>query len=163
MSSILKVSTLQDPTNSNTAMSIDTSGRILTPARPAFHLTRTTSTSGAGDITYEHTLFDIGNNTNASTGEFTAPVTGIYSITFGSIGPGSGSYAIAIVGYINNVQTTQFTLRPLSANAAVSYSPQGSLTAPVQLNAGDTFKLNANGPLYSDTTTWIRFAGYLIG
>jgi len=163
MASILNVDQIGHSTSGTTALTIDSSGRILTPARPAFHMTRTTSTSGAGDITYEHTLFDIGNNTNASTGEFTAPITGIYSMTFASIGPGSGSYAIAIVGYIDNVQTTQFTLRPLSANAAVSYSPQGSLTAPVQLNAGEKFKLNANGPLYSDTTTWIRFAGYLIG
>lgn len=163
MSSILKVSSIQDPQNSNTALSVDASGRILTPARPAFHMTRTSNLSAAGDVTYEHTLFDIGNNTNASTGEFTAPITGIYSMTFASIGPPSGSYAIAVLGFINNVQTAQFTIRPLSANAAVSFSPQGSLTAPVQLSAGDKFKINSNAPLYSDSSTWIRFAGYLIG
>ena len=36
MASILKVNTIQDATNSNTAMSIDSSGRVLTPARPSF-------------------------------------------------------------------------------------------------------------------------------
>ena len=36
MASILKVNTIQDATNSTTAMTIDTSGRILTPARPSF-------------------------------------------------------------------------------------------------------------------------------
>ena len=36
MASILKVNTIQDATNSNTAMSIDSSGRILTSARPSF-------------------------------------------------------------------------------------------------------------------------------
>ena len=36
MASILKVNTIQDATNSTTAMTIDSSGRILTPARPSF-------------------------------------------------------------------------------------------------------------------------------
>ena len=36
MASILKVNTIQDATNSTTAISVDTAGRILTPARPAF-------------------------------------------------------------------------------------------------------------------------------
>ena len=34
MTSILKVSEIQDPTNGNTALTIDSSGRILTPNRP---------------------------------------------------------------------------------------------------------------------------------
>ena len=35
MSSILKVSEIQDPTNGNTALTIDSSGRVFTPTRPA--------------------------------------------------------------------------------------------------------------------------------
>ena len=34
MASILKVNTIQDATNSNTALSIDSSGRILYPSIP---------------------------------------------------------------------------------------------------------------------------------
>ena len=34
--STLKVSTIQDVANSNTAISIDSSGRVTTPAKPAF-------------------------------------------------------------------------------------------------------------------------------
>jgi hypothetical protein len=45
MSSILKVSEIQDPTNGNTAVSIDSSGRVLTPARPAFFARAVTNTS----------------------------------------------------------------------------------------------------------------------
>ena len=37
MTSILKVSTIQDPTNSNTAMTIDSAGRVFTSARPSFN------------------------------------------------------------------------------------------------------------------------------
>ena len=36
MTSILKVSEIQDPTNGNSALTVDTSGRIFTPARPLF-------------------------------------------------------------------------------------------------------------------------------
>ena len=36
MASILKVNTIQDATNSNTAISVDSSGRVTTPSRPAF-------------------------------------------------------------------------------------------------------------------------------
>jgi len=34
MASILKVNTIQDATNSNTAISVDSSGRVTTPTRP---------------------------------------------------------------------------------------------------------------------------------
>ena len=36
--STLKVGTIQDHANSNTAMSIDSSGRVTTPARPMLEL-----------------------------------------------------------------------------------------------------------------------------
>ena len=46
MASILKVNTIQDATNSNTAISVDSSGRVTTPAKPSFRAFR----SGAGNI-----------------------------------------------------------------------------------------------------------------
>jgi hypothetical protein len=45
MTSILKVSEIQDPTNSNTAMTIDSAGRVLMPATT--NLLATSSISGA--------------------------------------------------------------------------------------------------------------------
>ena len=38
MASILKVNTIQDATNSTTAMTIDSSGRVLKPTTPHFML-----------------------------------------------------------------------------------------------------------------------------
>ena len=67
MSSILKVSTLKDPTNSNTAMSIDASGRILTPARPAFFAYRSfgdqadTNYTNYTVVDFDATKHNIGN------------------------------------------------------------------------------------------------------
>ena len=79
--STLKVGTIQDHANSNTAISIDTSGRILTPARPAFRVAKTDSdqsvTSGtSSQVTFNNEVFDIGNN--FASNKFVVPVTGIY-------------------------------------------------------------------------------------
>ena len=82
MTSILKVSEIQDPTNGNTALEVDSSGRVLTPARPAFHA----STNGAGSASYftpgvavfPHADVNVGSCYSTSTGKFTAPIAGTY-------------------------------------------------------------------------------------
>lgn len=86
MASELGVQTIQH-TNGTDAMTIDSTGRILTPARPAFRAGLTTDFShGSGqvDISADATWgksFDIGNNFSTSTGLFTAPVAGVYMFT----------------------------------------------------------------------------------
>ena len=57
MASILKVNTIQDATNSTTAMTIDSSGRILTPARPAFSVKTTNNTRFGTD--HSDTSYDV--------------------------------------------------------------------------------------------------------
>jgi len=87
MSSILKVSSIQDPTNSNTALSIDSSGRILTPARPVFratgpspsNVTNQNYTTATKLTFWDNEMFDVGSNFDATTNyRFTAPITGYY-------------------------------------------------------------------------------------
>ena len=88
MASILKVNTIQDATNSNTAQTIDSTGRILTPARPAFRARMsdgTGSTGVSGTLVFETEDFDIGGNYDTSNGRFTAPITGIYWLSFDSL------------------------------------------------------------------------------
>ena len=85
MTSALKVSEIQDPTNSNSALTIDTSGRILTPARPAFsgkHFHASTNTGLTGTVIMNTEDFDIGGHYDTSTGIYTVPVTGIYRYSF---------------------------------------------------------------------------------
>tara|TARA_X000001382_G_C3048940_1_gene140410 strand:- start:19 stop:528 length:510 start_codon:yes stop_codon:yes gene_type:complete len=82
--STLKVQEIQH-TGGTTAQTIDSSGRILTPARPAF---RAYDASGADHIELTHnqvntlpfdtTDFNIGSHYNTSTYRFTAPITGLY-------------------------------------------------------------------------------------
>lgn len=85
MASIIGVETLQH-TNGTTAATIDTSGRILQPAKPAFSATITTTytvnaagTSTAVDYNTNGTeQFDIGNCFDKTNNKFIAPVAGIY-------------------------------------------------------------------------------------
>ena len=79
MTSILKVSEIQDPTNGNSALTVDSTGRILTPARPAFHARLTSgSTEGkTGVLVFNVEDFDIGGNYETTKGRFNAQIAGI--------------------------------------------------------------------------------------
>ena len=102
MASILKVNTIQDATNSNTAMTIDSSGRVLTPAKPSFcayedsggHQIDATNT-----IRYQTTTCNVGNHYNTSTYKFTAPVAGAYYFSFTAW---SNSSSLSRTGFFQN-------------------------------------------------------------
>ena len=82
MASILKVNTIQDATNSTTAISVDTAGRVTTPARPSFSARRTANQDFSGSGYYKAEFptaeFNIGNHYNTSNSKFTCPVAGVY-------------------------------------------------------------------------------------
>lgn len=91
MTSILKVTEIQDPTNSNTALSIDSSGRVSLPQIPCACVTLSTSntqdTSNPYSTTDTDILFDVivlnqGSVYNSSNGRFTAPIAGIYEFSY---------------------------------------------------------------------------------
>jgi hypothetical protein len=69
-------------TNGTTAQTIDSSGRITTPARPAFLAFPSSSFStgtGAGTTRiFDSTQHNIGGHYSTSTGKFTVPIAGVY-------------------------------------------------------------------------------------
>ena len=100
MASILKGNTIQDATNSNTAMTIDSSGRVATPVKPSFFVTghqssSTDFTTGGGSATingvtpsgmallfnYRTVHHNIGGHFLNATGRFTCPIDGLYLVT----------------------------------------------------------------------------------
>ena len=89
MASILKVNTIQDATNSTTAMTIDSSGRITEPQKPSVTIDISTSgyvnVSNAGTIPFNNVQFSQGGGDsafNTSTYKFACPLSGIYLCTF---------------------------------------------------------------------------------
>ena len=86
MTSILKVNTLQDSTGT-TAMTIDSSGRVLQPAKPCFfaHFSSGTfeiTSSNSTKTPLDATDVNIGNCWSTTNYEFTAPVAGEHSTCF---------------------------------------------------------------------------------
>lgn len=84
MTSILKVNQIQT-TAGTSAMSIDASGRVLTPARPAFHAYGTSSTwTVFSNGSWTKLVLDatpplnVGSHYDSTTSTFTAPVAGAY-------------------------------------------------------------------------------------
>jgi hypothetical protein len=164
MASIIKVNTIQDATNSTTAMSIDSSGRVTTSARPAFSALNTSSVtiSGLTALVFDTATFNIGSHFELSTGKFTAPVTGIYLFCFKTMlyNMGTGEY-FDFYPYINGSQKQRFELTGNGGGHT-----QFDYSELVQLNANDVFRLYGNDRTtgsYAMYTNENRFTGCLIG
>ena len=87
MASILKVNTIQDATNSNTAISVDSSGRVTRSVIPSWRVGLTghldISTADLSDIAFTNTSTNncfLNGGCTHSSGVITVPVTGLYQI-----------------------------------------------------------------------------------
>ena len=84
MASTLKVNEIQH-TGGTSAMTVDSTGRILTPARPAFKVTTATNQSLLNStrttMLWTTTDFDIGSNFDLTNNRFVVPITGIYQFS----------------------------------------------------------------------------------
>ena len=164
MASILKVNTIQDATNSNTAMTIDSSGRVTRNVIPSFRAFR----SGSGNITYsaganisadfDSTTFNVGNCFSTSTGKFTAPVTGLYYFMAHLYNSSSGDKRVYIM--FEGTHTTNM-LGQSHTSSPNTFQNSGI----INLTANDTCYVTC---AYNDTIifhhqTHAIFSGYLIG
>ena len=145
-------------TNGTTAQTVDSSGRVLTPARPAFQGLSTTKQSSGN---YLFTSFSTsgngacnrGGHFNASTGIFTAPIAGIYNFgfIFGNTDNSSGRQIGNL--YLNDTLVIEV------AEGSDAYNDIGS-SIVMELSASDTISVGTN-----PTLQWGRctFSGFLIG
>jgi len=159
MSSILKVDTIQN-TAGTTGLTIDSSGRVLQPAKPCFTATLTSGDiSATNDLVFNNEVFDIGGNYSTSTGKFTAPITGIYwlawNITFNAQ---SGNKHIEIYVNSSDISVQALSGMPSGDNeyqsAAISFA--------YQLTANDTIYAKVIGGAVEGASGRCSFSGYLL-
>ena len=172
MASIIGVQELQH-TNGTSAATIDSSGRILTPARPAFMVRWSSSQTGLSAtgynrLNFDNEVFDIGGN--VSSGVFTTPVSGVYHFNLSQRIDSVGTGFLIIL--LSNHASTLETASDLFYS---SYRIEGAPAPNFQsLQTSITIELPASyvvAPWYymqSDTSynlsiTGTQFSGYLVG
>ena len=79
-------------TNGTTAQTVDSSGRVTTPARPAF-MARRTSNQSAGTVVFDTVMINQGSHYDNSNGRFTAPIAGLYSFSCSVLTDNDGTNA----------------------------------------------------------------------
>ena len=174
LGSSVNLATIKDSGGSNTSMTIDSTGRILTPARPAFSCRPNGAISVSSSLwkttVFSTVDFDIGSNLNAG-GYFVCPVTGIYQFNlhmrFDNIGSG-----IVIICLGSNLSGT--SAPTTNANLYFnSYVVRGSVNTSIDsLSTSLTISMTAGDNVmpwhYSADTSYSvatasSFSGFLVG
>ena len=111
MASILKVNTIQDATNSTTAMTVDTTGRVLQPVKP--HILCDMAGSGYIDVANQGVIplsnvlqSQGGFSANTSTHKITVPCTGIYLMTINILVETESNIDVGF--FVNDVHKLRF-------------------------------------------------------
>ena len=177
MASILKVNTIQDATNSNTAMTIDSSGRVQFENKPAYHVYYATGGSGdglTGVIAWNTAKLNVGTMCNLSTGIATIPVAGIYHLYFHALGTNDSGGAMADDIHIrietsidsgSNYTSHQIALGDQSTSGTAGYiAVSASVTLDLPVNALVRNRVSAQYTYVENTANPYSYAGgFLIG
>lgn len=157
------------------AMQFDSTGRILTPARPSFFAYKVTGDSSDIDytsltqVTFDSIQHNIGNCFNTSTNKFIAPIDGVYHFSWQvrMSNTSAASYIYAALRKNDNAAwgSDLFIYAQLEDPQGGGFqAPSTSVTVELTANDEIDVAILVNG----DTATRISnnttsFSGYLLG
>ena len=162
----LNLATIKDSTGTNTAMTIDSSGHVLMPAKPAFFLNRsgTAYTWGAGVAQFDTVVIDTDSGWDATNYRYVFPVAGIWWIN--------------VLWHNTTSQQTSGFIRKNGSNYMFGYqsNPSGgyegtlNIVVLMEVNAGDNVDFIGYsaasagvGTVTNGTVAASAFQGYLLG
>ena len=129
-------------TNGTTAQTIDSTGRILTPTRPAFRAYNNTNgwveqTHGSTEVVaFNAADYNIGSHYSTSTYKFTAPVTGVYCFyaTLYTHADGNARYIY--------IQKNDAFYSGMIISNTTTMNQNGSLYDQLYLSSNDTVRIS---------------------
>ena len=164
MASTLKVNTIQH-TGGTTGLTIDSTGRLLTPARPAFRAHKTDgNVSATNSYVPNVASFNVGNHYSTSTGKFTCPINGVY-VFYANILSGTNQASNDLSLYLNNTDTDDRLVRSRVDNGGNSNAyATANIHFVGSFSANDEVFLQVDsGEFFGTDRTWAQFGGYLLG
>ncbi len=147
-----------------TAITIDSSERVLMPNNPAFFAYRTSVSSTNSVVVFNSTYgLNIGSHYDTSNGRFTAPVAGSYIFTASTL---ANPVSVTRINFRHNGNNRGAQAR-LDGGTAGAYV-YGTIQVILSLAATDYVEVfgntdNGSTDVYSDSTPFLSFAGHLIG
>jgi hypothetical protein len=136
-------------------LSVDNSGNVRAPHTPAFLAYWSGGNYAmSGALTPNATFLNNGNHFSTSTGRFTAPVNGLYLLSFSTLG--WVTYGSGRIGILLNGAHPTTNIRPY----AKGDDSQATMTICIYMNAGDYAQPQCDQGTYS---AYANFSGHMIG
>ena len=152
----LDLATIKDSAGSNTAITIDSSGRVLKPQHIGFFANHdnTSTADGATFDSWDTPQFNAGSHFSTTTGKFIAPIAGLYFFGFTFLAPdGTDVYDVDLTLKSGATTTTMVRARDHTANSR-HQTVSGTATFNLAVN-DEVYLVNQSGA----STAWIGFGG----